>query len=338
MARIRSIKPEFWDSEDTATLPMAAALTYCGLWNLADDDGRGRFQASILHSKLHGLRPDGSMAKTKEALKILVDRRLIVLYEVEGFGSLFYIPSFKKHQHPNKPLDSKLPKPPKNSGSATVGLREDYLLGGEGRGRGDGGEEGGPPGPATPLRLLTQDGGVGDPPTPDTPHQEAEAVRQSANQYAAWSHPPFSKKVEAVMEMRALGLSHEYIRNGAQVNKPADVGFWDVVKVLKAANGRRPNGSAKIPGQQQKENVEAYAPKTGPTHEEREAERKAKTAAMERCDALLNQMDEDILIIWQREAEQAAIENKLPPGPIRENWIKAQLRLRIAKEKGVEGL
>ncbi len=141
MARIRSIKPEFWDSEDTATLPMPAALTFSGLWNLADDEGRGRFQAPIIHSKLHGLRPDASLAKTKDALRWLIERKLIVLYEVAGFGTLFYIPSFKKHQHPNKPVPSKFPKPPKatseNSIPTTVGLPEDSLLGGEGRGDGE---------------------------------------------------------------------------------------------------------------------------------------------------------------------------------------------------------
>jgi hypothetical protein len=39
MARIRSIKPEFWVDSKIASLPKATALFFIAIWNFADDDG-----------------------------------------------------------------------------------------------------------------------------------------------------------------------------------------------------------------------------------------------------------------------------------------------------------
>ena len=39
MARIRTIKPEFWEDEKLAKLPVHARLLFIGTWNFADDNG-----------------------------------------------------------------------------------------------------------------------------------------------------------------------------------------------------------------------------------------------------------------------------------------------------------
>ena len=39
MARIRTIKPEFWEDEKLAKLPVYARLLFIGTWNFADDNG-----------------------------------------------------------------------------------------------------------------------------------------------------------------------------------------------------------------------------------------------------------------------------------------------------------
>lgn len=39
MARIRTIKPEFWTDEKIVQLPYEARLLYIGIWNFADDEG-----------------------------------------------------------------------------------------------------------------------------------------------------------------------------------------------------------------------------------------------------------------------------------------------------------
>jgi len=40
MARIRSIKPEFWSDEKLAECTLGARLLFMGMWNFADDEGR----------------------------------------------------------------------------------------------------------------------------------------------------------------------------------------------------------------------------------------------------------------------------------------------------------
>lgn len=40
MARIRTIKPEFFDDEDVAAMQPLARLAYIGLWGHADREGR----------------------------------------------------------------------------------------------------------------------------------------------------------------------------------------------------------------------------------------------------------------------------------------------------------
>ena len=40
--RIRSIKPEFWQSEDISALSIEDRLLFIGLWSYVDDNGVGR--------------------------------------------------------------------------------------------------------------------------------------------------------------------------------------------------------------------------------------------------------------------------------------------------------
>ena len=43
MARIRTIKPDFWSDEKIVELTPWARLLFIGLWNFSDDDGRMPF-------------------------------------------------------------------------------------------------------------------------------------------------------------------------------------------------------------------------------------------------------------------------------------------------------
>ena len=43
MPRIRTIKPEFWSSPGVARMTPLARLTFIGMWNWADDAGRGTY-------------------------------------------------------------------------------------------------------------------------------------------------------------------------------------------------------------------------------------------------------------------------------------------------------
>ena len=104
MARIRTIKPEFFTSEDVVVLSAFARLLYVGLWCEADREGRLRWRP--LTFKMRYLPADG--VDISALCGELVAQGLVVLY---GDG-LAYIPSFTTHQHINpREAASVLPSP-----------------------------------------------------------------------------------------------------------------------------------------------------------------------------------------------------------------------------------
>ncbi len=107
MARIRSIKPEFWSDEKLSECSLSARLTFIGLWTFADDEGRMEFQPIRLRMQIY---PCGSvtLVKLREYLGELSERSLIRLYVVDGKEYLD-IPGFAKHQRINRPTESRLP-------------------------------------------------------------------------------------------------------------------------------------------------------------------------------------------------------------------------------------
>lgn len=50
--RIRSIKPEFWRSEDIAELSIPTRLLFIGLWSYVDDNGVGRDDDALIMADL----------------------------------------------------------------------------------------------------------------------------------------------------------------------------------------------------------------------------------------------------------------------------------------------
>lgn len=111
MARIRSIKPEFfrheglYEAERATGLPMRIA--FAGLWTSADREGRFRWSPRAL--KLDCLPYDE--VDFSRVLDALVTRGFIVKYRVDGtdYG---VIPSFTAHQViNNRESQSTLPEP-----------------------------------------------------------------------------------------------------------------------------------------------------------------------------------------------------------------------------------
>lgn len=163
MARIRTIKPEFFTSEDIVGLSPLARLLFIALWCEADRDGRLVWKPKTF--KLRYLPADSCDAD--ELCKELLNAGLVVLY---GDG-LATIPAFSKHQHINpREAVSSLPAP---DACQTRELRvvdasprvPDAQGGREGKGRE--GEEATPP-----------NGGVvpDKPGTPQCPHAEIVAL------------------------------------------------------------------------------------------------------------------------------------------------------------------
>jgi hypothetical protein len=108
VARIRSIKPEAFTSETLAALPVLVRWTFAGLWTFVDDDGRGKANAGLIKAAVWPLDDDVTPATVVAFLDALEDARLICRYEVDGKAYL-HVVNFAEHQHPNRPVPSKLP-------------------------------------------------------------------------------------------------------------------------------------------------------------------------------------------------------------------------------------
>lgn len=93
MSRIRTIKPEFFTSEDIVSLSPLARLFYVSLW--CESDREGRFEWKPRTFKLRYL--PGDDCDVEELALELTGAGLVDLYEVEG-KQYAQIPSFTKHQ------------------------------------------------------------------------------------------------------------------------------------------------------------------------------------------------------------------------------------------------
>ncbi len=115
MARIRSVKPEYWTDEDIAELPRDARLLFIGLWNLADEHGRVRGDARYIKGQLFPYDDDLTASDIDKLLDLIGAARKLVRYESASRSYLF-LPTLAKHQRlePDK-VESKLPAPPELS-------------------------------------------------------------------------------------------------------------------------------------------------------------------------------------------------------------------------------
>lgn len=133
MARIRTIKPEFFTSEDIVSLSPMGRLLYIAIWCEADKEGRLVWKP--LTFKLRYF--PGDNCDIHAMCEEIVSRGLVVLYGA-GYAC---VPSFKAHQHINpRESVSQLPDPDASSTrDARVGTRQardsDAQGGREGKGR-----------------------------------------------------------------------------------------------------------------------------------------------------------------------------------------------------------
>lgn len=109
MARIRTIKPEFFTSLTIADLPLSARLTFIGLWTHVDDDGRCVDEPRLVRAAVWPL-DDLRAADVEADLRLLHDASLIVRYEAGGRRYLA-VRNWREHQRIDKPKPSKLPAP-----------------------------------------------------------------------------------------------------------------------------------------------------------------------------------------------------------------------------------
>lgn len=129
MARIRTIKPEFFTSEDIVSLTPFARLLYIALWCEADREGRMAWKPRTF--KMRYLPADD--VDIDALCKELTDAGLVCLY---GNGCA-YVPAFHAHQHINpREQQSVLPSPPVSDAKPTRRSRvSDVQVGREGKGK-----------------------------------------------------------------------------------------------------------------------------------------------------------------------------------------------------------
>jgi len=124
MARIRSIKPEFWTSAQILECSPTARLLFIGLWNFADDTGRHPHSAKQCKAEVFPA-DDLTTDDVEELLQELSRNGLIEPYTVEGKG-YFRITGWK-HQRIDKPQKPKYPPPPEYSGNDPGPLPPDTI-------------------------------------------------------------------------------------------------------------------------------------------------------------------------------------------------------------------
>lgn len=125
MARIRTVKPEFFTSADIVGLSFPARLLYIALWCEADREGRLVWRLDTFKLRYF----PGDRIDIHALARELIERGLVTEY---GEG-LAFIPTFTQHQHVNpREAQSSLPVP---DASARVTDTQGGKEGKEGKGK-----------------------------------------------------------------------------------------------------------------------------------------------------------------------------------------------------------
>ncbi len=113
MARIRSIKPEFWSDRKLArALSRDARLLYIGLWNYADEHARLLGDVRLIKGAIFPYDDDLDAVTVARLLAQVIDSGRAIAYEVDGDPYL-WLPKLADHQRlePGR-VESRLPVPP----------------------------------------------------------------------------------------------------------------------------------------------------------------------------------------------------------------------------------
>lgn len=104
MPRIRTIKPDFWSSEQVVNCSRDARLLFIGTWNFADDNGNLARSAMQLKGRVF---PHDEI-DCEPLLLELITQGLLHEYSVSGVKYL-HIPGFTSHQIINRPSKPNCP-------------------------------------------------------------------------------------------------------------------------------------------------------------------------------------------------------------------------------------
>lgn len=118
--RIRSIKPEFWRSDDIDALSIPDRLLFIGLWSYVDDNGVGLCSLKDIVGDLFAgdMTRDSqeTLQRVSEGLRTLSRHGLIEVYRVDDKDYL-HVTHWSDHQVINHPAKARYPLPDKGSES-----------------------------------------------------------------------------------------------------------------------------------------------------------------------------------------------------------------------------
>lgn len=110
MARIRTIKPTFWDDEKVGKLSPLARLLFIGTWNIADDEGILIWQPQYLRARIFPY-DDLTIRKVSMLMDEVLEQKFVQIYKVESETYAILL-NFRKHQKISHPQPSSFPLPP----------------------------------------------------------------------------------------------------------------------------------------------------------------------------------------------------------------------------------
>ncbi|MCY0940189.1 MULTISPECIES: hypothetical protein [Streptomyces] len=112
MARIRTIKPEMFWSEDLAACDVTAMVTFQGLLTQADDSGRFLAHPAIIAGLVWPLRIEHTPAHVARDLDQLAAVGIICRYTGCDDKDYLHVVKWEKHQKIDRPSASRMPRCP----------------------------------------------------------------------------------------------------------------------------------------------------------------------------------------------------------------------------------
>jgi len=112
MSRIRTIKPEFWTSEQIMECSPLARLAFIGMWNFCDDNGVHPASCKTLKAEVFP-GDDITAADVQTLVSELIHHGLLVEFHTEG--RRWWFVTGWHHQLINRPSKSRYPLPPRHA-------------------------------------------------------------------------------------------------------------------------------------------------------------------------------------------------------------------------------